>query len=104
VEVGGQKYCGSCKVLPIQGQEFVPDEATIPCKESTEALTLAIVGLFCLGFIFGLIAISKAVQAKKLIAADTRLTGWGKANAAIFIGVMGFCYSVFVLFLRFSRL
>ena len=72
------------KVTPII------EEPSIPCKEANEALTLAIVGLFCCSLIFGPIAISKALQAKKLIQADSRLAGTEKANAAIITGIISF--------------
>ena len=42
------------KVTPVL------EEPTLPCKEANEALTFAIVGLFCCSLIFGPIAISKA--------------------------------------------
>src|SRR5512138_2197584 len=86
VEIRGQKYCASCKVLAIQGQQVVVEEATIPCKEASEALTYAIVSLFCFGIILGPMAIVKANKAKQMIALNPRLTGSGKATAAIVIG------------------
>lgn len=90
VEIHGQKYCGSCKVMAIgdHGPPVPVEEATIPCPEAGEALKYAILGIFCFGIILGPIAISKARGAKKLIAADPRLSGIGKANAALIIGVL----------------
>jgi hypothetical protein len=61
----------------------------IPCKEATEALIYAIIGLFCCGIILGPIAIFKALNAKKLIQANPQLTGSGKATAALIIGILG---------------
>src|SRR5262245_32264551 len=91
VEVQGQKYCGSCKTLAIQGREIVLEEAaTLPCKEANEALTYAILSIFCFGFVLGPVAITKAVAARRLITEDPRLTGYGKANAAIVIASVGF--------------
>jgi hypothetical protein len=95
VELAGQRYCGSCKVLAIEGRTIVLEDATLPCKDANEALTYAIVSLFCLGFIFGPVAVAKAFKARKEIEADPRLTGWGKANAAIFIGIIAFTVWVF---------
>jgi hypothetical protein len=92
VEVLGQKYCGSCKVLAIQGRKIVLDEATVPCKEAGEALTYAIIGLFCCGVILGPIAIQKAYRAKQAITMDPRLSGYGKANAAMVIGIGGLLF------------
>ena len=85
VEVQGQKYCGSCKVMAVEGQ-LVVEEATIPCEEAGSALTYAIVGIFCFRIILEPVAIVKALKAKKMIATNPRLTGSGKATAALIIG------------------
>jgi hypothetical protein len=88
VEVRGQKYCALCKVMVFQGQPIALEGATRPCKEAGEALTLSIFSLFCFGIILGPLAISKGLKARKLINEDLRLTGFGKANAAIAIGTI----------------
>ncbi len=67
----------------------VMEEATIPCKEANEALTYAIVGLFCFGIILEPMAIFKALKAKKMIETNPQLTGSGKATAALIIGIIG---------------
>ena len=59
------------------------------CEEAGKALTYAIVGMFCLGFVFGSMAIQKAVEARRLIREDPRLTGLAKANVALILGVIG---------------
>ena len=87
VEISGQTYCGSCKVLALQGQP-IAEAATLPCKEADEALKYAIIGIFCFGIILEPIAISKAMKAKKLIEMNPRLTGSGKATAALIIGIV----------------
>ena len=105
VEIHGQKYCGSCKVLALQGQPAVlVEEATIPCKEASEALTYAIVGIFICGIILEPIALSKAAKAKKMIALNPRLSGSGKATAATVIGVVGLVLWVLGLLTRLARL
>ncbi len=86
VEIHGQKYCGSCKVLAVKGQPVI-EEATIPCKEASEALKYAIIGIFCFGIVLEPVAISKALKAKKMIALNPRLTGSGKCTAALIIGI-----------------
>lgn len=85
VELHGQKYCGSCKTLALRGAPPIAEEATIPCKEAKEALTYAIVGIFCFGIILAPIAIGKALKAKKMIQMNPRLSGSGKVTAAIII-------------------
>jgi hypothetical protein len=103
VEIHGQKYCGACKVLALKGgAPTVAEEATIPCKEAGEALTMAILSLFCFGFIVGPIAISKANKAQKMIEMNPRLTGSGKAQAAKVIGIIGLCLWVLSLILRIA--
>ena len=87
VELQGKKYCGSCKVMAVQDQPIV-EEATLPCKQASEALKYAIIGIFCFGIILEPIAISKALKAKKMMEANPRLTGSGKANAALIIGIV----------------
>jgi hypothetical protein len=103
VEVLGQKYCGSCKVLAIQGRQVVLEEATVPCKEAGEALTYAIVSLFCFGIVLGPVAIHKAYKAKQAIAEDPRLSGYGKANAAMVIGIVALLLWILGMVGRASR-
>jgi len=103
VEIHGQKYCGSCKVMALRGQPVVAEEATVPCKEANEALTYAIVSLFCFGCILGPVAISKASKARKMIELNPRLAGSGKATAATIIGVVALVLWVLGLISRVSR-
>lgn len=101
VDIHGQKYCGSCKVLALQGQP-VAAEATMPCKEAGEALTYAIISLFCFGIIMGPLAISKASKAKKMIEMNPQLTGSGKATAAMVIGIIATILWILGVVSRFS--
>jgi hypothetical protein len=87
VEIQGQRYCASCKVMAVKGQPVV-EQGTIPCKEAGEALTYAIIGLFCFGIILEPIALIKASKAKKMMALNPRLTGSGKATAATVIAIV----------------
>jgi hypothetical protein len=89
VDIQGQKYCGACKTMALRGGPPIVEEATIPCKEATDALTYSIIGVFCFGIVLEPIAISKALKAKKMIAMNPRLTGSGKATAALIIGIVG---------------
>jgi Domain of unknown function (DUF4190) len=88
VEILGQKYCGDCKIMALKGTPLYLEEGTIPCPEASEALTFAIISLFCFGFITGPMAISKALKARSRMAQDSDLTGSGKATAAIIIGML----------------
>src|SRR5436853_226645 len=58
------------------------------CEEAGKALTYAIIGIFCFGFVFGSMAISKGLEARRLIREDPRLTGEAKANVALILGTM----------------
>lgn len=104
VDIQGQKYCGSCKTMALRGGPPVVEEATIPCKEASEALTYSIVGIFCFGIILEPIAISKALKAKKMIELNPRLTGSGKATAALIIGIVALVLWVLSLVARFAAL
>lgn len=54
--------------------------------DAKSALTNAIIGIFCLGFVLGPIAVYKGIKALNIIANDPGYTGRGKAIAAIVIG------------------
>ena len=71
--------------MALRGQAVVVEEATIPCKEANEALTYAIVGIFCFGIILEPIALVKASKARKMLALNPRLHGSGKVTAAYII-------------------
>ncbi|HJT32474.1 MAG TPA: hypothetical protein VJ783_10560 [Pirellulales bacterium] len=101
VELDGQNYCGTCKSLAIQGRPL-PEVVTIPCVEAREALACAIFGVFCLAIILGPVAILKAIRAKNLIAADPRLTGSGKAIAALIISVICLLLTLLAMIKIFS--
>ncbi len=103
IEIQGQQYCGSCKVMAIEGQPVV-EAATLPCKEAGEALQYAIIGIFCFGIILEPIAISKALKAKKMMEANPRLTGSGKATAALVIAIIALGLWVLGLFARFAEM
>ena len=90
VTVKGRPYCASCKVMAIGDKTPVFEQLTEECVEAKEALKLALIGLFCFGVVLGPMAIKKANEAKKMIAANPNLTGSGKATAALVIGIIDF--------------
>lgn len=85
VEIHGQKYCGSCKIIAVKGVPVEEEEPTIPCKEATEALQFAIASIFCFGIVLAPVALVKASKARKLLSDDPRLRGSGKVTAATII-------------------
>ena len=103
VPIHGQQYCGSCKVMALQGRPII-EEATIPCPEAGDALKYAIIGIFCFGIILEPIAISKALKARKMIAENPALAGSGKANAALIIGIISLIMWVIGMIARFSNM
>ena len=103
VDIQGRKYCGQCKVMALQGQPMV-EAATIPCKEADDALKYSIIGIFCFGIILEPIAISKALKAKKMMAMNPQLTGSGKANAALIIGIISLVLWVLGMIARVSNM
>ena len=78
---------------------MIQEGETLRCKQASDALKIAIIGLIFFGIILEPIAISKALKAKKMISDDPRLTGLGKANAAIIIAII---YIVAILILFWS--
>ena len=103
VNIIGQNYCGSCKVLAVQGRPMY-EQATMASPAADDALKYAIIGIFCFGIILEPMAIAKALKAKKEIAADPMLTGEGKANAALIIGIVGLLLWIAGLIYRVSNL
>jgi len=102
VEINGKKYCGSCKVLAIQGRPL-PQQATIPCAEADEALKYALIGIICFGIILEPMAIVKANKAKKMIALNPQLTGSGKAQAAMIIAIVALALWVLGIVARIAQ-
>jgi hypothetical protein len=104
VELQGQKYCASCKVMAVQQPPDAVVEAATPCPEASEALKYAIIGIFCIGIILEPIAIAKGFKARKLIAMNPNLSGQGKATAAIVIGIVGLVLWLLGMIARASRI
>jgi hypothetical protein len=98
VEMQGQQYCGSCKVMALNGKMptaaiAAQESSNLPHPPAKEALILSIVGLvasvFCfVGVILGVVSVVRGTQAKRAIAADPRLGGGGMATAAIVLGII----------------
>ena len=85
VEIRGQRYCSSCKSMAVSADDFGP---VAEAPEAAEALKYAILGIFCIGIVLEPIAIAKAIQAQNAIKTNPQLSGEGKANAALIIGIV----------------
>jgi hypothetical protein len=103
VTVRGRSYCASCKTMALGERAPVFEQITEECQEAKDALKYAIIGIFCFGIILEPIAISKALNAKKMIAANPNLTGSGKATAALVIAIVTFVLWIVSLGLRISH-
>lgn len=103
VEVGGKPYCGSCKTMAVSNVPMV-EAATMPCKEAKEALTYAIVGIFCFGIILEPMALYKASKARKMLALNPRLTGSGQVTAAYIIASIALVLWVLGMIVRVSQI
>jgi hypothetical protein len=73
-------------MMAVEGPPAV--DGTIPCPEASEALKYAIISFFCCGVVLGPMAISKGMAARRAIHDDPKLTGEGKANVAIMLGIV----------------
>lgn len=72
-------------------------------EEASSSLTYAIIGLFCLGFIFGPMAIAKGMKALNIIEKDPGYQGKGKAIAGLTIGIIETLFYGLALLIRLSR-
>ena len=102
VAVGGKSYCAACKSMAVAGAPM-DEAATLPCKEANDALTYAIVGIFCFGIILEPLALVKAAKAKKMLAMNPRLTGSGKVTAAYIIAIVALVLWVIGIIARVSQ-
>jgi hypothetical protein len=80
------QLCFYCKAITSPDGLYHGPKTT--AKSATNALIVAIVGFFICGVILGLVAISKANEAKREIKADPSLQGEGMATAALVIGII----------------
>ncbi len=101
VDVQGKEYCGDCKVMAVRDAPVI-EEDLIPCPEAGEALKYAIIGIFCFGIILEPIAIVKALKARKIMGLNPRLTGSGKATAALIIGIVSLVLWVIGIFAQIA--
>ncbi|MDW8037205.1 MAG: hypothetical protein RMI90_04100 [Thermoguttaceae bacterium] len=67
-------------------------------------MTYAIIGLFCCGIVFEPLAIGKALEAKRKIAANPQLTGAGKAQAALVVAIIALVLWGLGILARFAEL
>ena len=100
IDMAGQTYCGACKSLALGGKEPRLFAATQLLTDT--GLPQAIIGYFIFGWILGPIAIGKATTARAIIKNDPNLLGWGKATAAMWLGIGALVTSIISLIVRFK--
>jgi hypothetical protein len=103
VQVAGQNYCASCKMMVVQGKPMY-EQATRPSETANEALKYALIGIVCFGIVLEPMAIARALRAKREIAANPTLTGEGKANAALAIAIVGLVLWILGVIYRISSI
>jgi hypothetical protein len=98
------KHCGRDLRIPptvpgVLPMDYAKQEAK---KKATNALTMAIIGIFCLGLILGPIAIVNASNAKKVLQPGD--DGYGKATAAQIVAAVALGIWVISLIVQFASL
>ena len=109
----GQKQCPHCNNFigyydqvcvycnNITSPDGIYHGPQINAPGAQASLAYGIIGFFICGIIFGPIAISKANQAKQLIAADPQYKGKGLATAGYIMGIVDIIFFVLFLIIRF---
>ena len=87
----------------MYSQEVLAAKAASAASDAKNALILSIVGLFCFGFIFGILAYRKANEALETIAIyDVAQTKKGLATAAKVLGIIDIIFWVLALLARIA--
>jgi hypothetical protein len=88
------QICRYCKRAPTPDGVYRGPQQAAP--GATASLVCGIIGLFICGIVLGIIAIVKANEAKRAIAADPRYTGGGMATAGLVLGIIDLVLHVLV--------
>lgn len=88
---------------PMFSPETLRAKATEAASDAKNALIMSIIGLFCFGFIFGILAFRKANAALETISAyDVAHEKRGLATAAKIIGIIDIVLWVLALVARIA--
>ena len=88
---------------PLYSQEVLAAKAAAVASDARNALILSIVGLFCFGFIFGILAYRKANEALETISAyGVAQEKRGLATAAKILGIIDIVFWALALLARFA--
>lgn len=107
IQMGWNRYCFKCKELLARemlgetpGGPPRPAQVKPTCEEATQALIYAVIGIFCCGIVFGILAIIKSNEAKRRIR-RYGLSGEGMATAAYTIGIIDIVWGSIPLLIWF---
>ena len=95
----GTPFCPYCR--HAQTADGVYTGPTVNAPGAVASLVCGILGFFICGLVLGIIAITKAQEAKRAIGSDPRYTGGGMATAGMVLGIIdlvGFVITVLIAF------
>jgi hypothetical protein len=92
--------CSYCNMVPTPDGVYRGPKTNAP--GAVASVVYGVLGLFICGLIFGILAISKANEAKKAIAADPRLGGAGLANTGRVLGILALVFFGLFLLIRLA--
>jgi len=95
----GTPFCPYCRHAQTADGIYTGPTANAP--GAVASLVLGILGFFICGLVLGIIAITKAQEAKRAIASDPRYTGGGMATAGMVLGIIdlvGFVITMLITF------
>lgn len=113
VELHGHKYCGSCKMMALDGK--VPaavagarEAWAKPVPQVNQAFSTGLVAFFggalgcffVIGLICGIVAITNGIAAKKVLAQFPSRMGSFKTTVGIVFGSMGILFNIGHLLLK----
>lgn len=95
----GTPFCPYCRHAQTPDGVYTGPTANAP--GAVASLVCGILGLFICGLVLGIIAITKAQEAKRAIASDPRYSGGGMATAGMVLGIIdlvGFVITMLITF------
>jgi hypothetical protein len=94
----GAPICNVCNTITSPDGLYHGPKTNAP--GATASLVYGLIGLVFCGVVFGILAITKAQSAKRLIESDPRYEGGGLATAGFVLGIIDLIAFALILFLR----
>jgi hypothetical protein len=98
----GTQICPMCRAITSPDGIYHGPKTNAPGAQAS--LVWAIIGLFFCGMILGIVAITKANEAKAAMKADPTLGGEGLATAGKVIGIIAIIGHVIFMFVKFGKM